>query len=147
MSEANKVLSRRFIEEIWNNRKTSAIDELVASNYVRHSSSGPDFGGGPDAVRKMTSYYLSAFPDTHFTIDDTIAEGDRVAVRWTVHATHRGDFEGVAPTGKPVTVTGTTLVRIVNGKLVEGWESFDALGLMQQIGGLQRPATQRARGA
>lgn len=96
----------------------------------------------------MVNYYLTAFPDTHFTIDDMIAEGDRVAIRWTVRATHRGEFEGIAPTGKPVTVTGTMVARIANGKLVEGWQNFDALGLLQQIGAIQqRPATQRARGA
>jgi steroid delta-isomerase-like uncharacterized protein len=147
MSEANKSLCKRFIEEVWNNRKTSAIDELVAANYTPHVTSGPDFGRGPESVRKTIGYYTAAFPDTHFTIDDVIAEGDRVVARWTVRATHRGEFEGIAPTGKSVTVTGTTVMRIENGKLAEGWQNFDALGLMQQIGAVQRQAAQRARGA
>ncbi len=145
MSQANKEVCRRFIEEVWNNHNLDLADELFASNYTPHQASSPDFGDGPQGIRKMVSYYLAAFPDTHFTIDDLIAEGDKVVMRWTARGTHRGEFEGVPPTGKQVTVTGANTVRIANGKCVEGWESWDALGLMQQIGALPRRAVRAAR--
>jgi steroid delta-isomerase-like uncharacterized protein len=144
MSEANKSLCRRFVEEVWNNRNMSVIDEIFAANYTEHDPSGPDFGRGPESVRKMLNHYLTAFPDTRFTIDDLIAEGDRCVLRWTARGTHRGELRGIAPTGKQVTVTGTTVSRITNGKFVESYANWDALGMMQQLGVVQKQAAGRA---
>lgn len=139
MSEANKALFRRFIDEVWNRRNLAVIDELFASNYTRHaSSSDPDFGTGPDSVRKLVQFYSQAFPDTRFTIDDLVAEGDKVVLRWTARGTHQGALEGAPPSNKRVTVTGTTTARVANGKIAEEWENWDALGMMEQIGILPR---------
>jgi steroid delta-isomerase-like uncharacterized protein len=134
MSESNKALCRRFFEQVWNNRNLAAIDELFAPNYVRHTVSGPEFGTGPQSMHRMVNFYLGSFPDVRFTIDDVVAEQDKVVLRWTARATHQGQFEGIQPTGKAVNVSGTTLVRIAGGKIVEAWDSFDALGLLQQLG-------------
>jgi steroid delta-isomerase-like uncharacterized protein len=148
MSEANKALCRRFIEEVWNRRNFAAVDELFASSYTRHTSSAdPDFGSGPESVRKLVQHYSDAYPDTRFTIDDLIAEGDKVVMRWTARGTHEGELEGVPPTKRRVTVTGTTTARIANGKIAEEWENWDALGMMQQIGALPRRVAGRAGGA
>lgn len=146
MSETNKALCRRYVEEVWNNRNLAVIDEIFAANVVSHDPNGPDFGKGPDSVRKTVSYYLAAFPDTRFTIDDIVAEGDRCVMRWTVRATHRGELRGIPPTGKQITVTGTTTARITNGKVVESYVNWDALGMMQQLGVVPKQAAGRAAG-
>ncbi len=143
MSEVNKALCRRFFEQVWNHRNLAAIDELVAPNYVRHGNAGPEFGTGPQSVRRLVDYYAASFPDVRFTVDDAIAEADKVAVRWTAQATHRGTFEGIPATGRSVAVSGITTVRVAGGKITESWESFDALGLLAQLGVLP----QRAVGA
>jgi steroid delta-isomerase-like uncharacterized protein len=134
MSESNKALCRRFFEQVWNNRNLAAIDELFAPNYVRHAGTGPEFGTGPQSMHRMVNFYLGSFPDVRFTIDDVVAEQDKVVLRWTARATHQGQFEGIQPTGKAVNVSGTTLVRIAGGKIAEAWDNFDALGLLQQLG-------------
>ena len=146
MSEAHKTLCRKYFEEVWNNRNLAAIDEYFAANYIDHDPSSPDFGKGPESVRKLVSLYLTAFPDLRFTLEDLIAEGDRCVVRWTVRGTHRGELRGIAPTGKQVTIAGTSTLRIANGKFVEAYVNWDALGLMQQLGAVQRQAAGRAAG-
>lgn len=140
MSAENKAVVRRYFDEIWNKRNTAVIDELFAPNYVNHDPSGPDFGRGPECIRRMTSFYLAAFPDTRFTIDEQIAEGDKVLTRWTVRGTHQGDLRGLAPTGRKVTFMGMTISRISNGKIVEDYDVWDALGMMQQLGAVPEQA-------
>ncbi len=144
MSEANKALCRRFVEEVWNNRNLSVIEEIFAPNFTQHDPNAPDFGRGPESVRKLVNHYLIAFPDTRFTIDDMIAEGDKVVMRWTARATHRGEFRGIPPTGKQLTISGTTTQRIENGRMVESYVNWDALGLMQQMGVVQQKSAGRA---
>lgn len=143
MSEAYKELCRRYFEEVWNNRNMTAVDEFFGANYIEHDPNSPDFGKGPESVRKRVSYYVTAFPDTRFTIEALIAEGDQCVIRWTVRGTHRGELRGTPPTGRQVTLTGTTSVRIANGKFVESYSNWDALGLMQQLGAVEK---QRAAG-
>lgn len=134
MSEANKALCRRFIEEIWNQRNFDLNEEILTANYVDHDPANPDFGRGPESHRKLTNYYLTAFPDTKFTIEDTFAEGDRVFLRWNVRGTHRGNLGGIPPTGKNVNVSGMVAFRVANNKITESWTNWDALGLFRQIG-------------
>ncbi len=136
-TEENKALSRRFIEEVWNQGKLAVIDELVAPNYVDHDPTGPIHG--PEGMKQFVSMYLAAYPDTHFTIEDQIAERDTVVTRWTARGTHKGPLMGIPPTGKQVTVTGISIDRVVNGKLVEDWSNYDALGMMQQLGVVPAP--------
>lgn len=134
MSESNKSLCRRLYEDVWNNRNFKAVDELFTANYTDHDPNSPGFGRGPEGVRKLLNYYTGAFPDSRFTIEDILSDDDRCAVRWTVRGTHRGELGGVQPTGKQVTITGVTVLRITNGKISESYVNWDALGLMQQLG-------------
>ncbi len=136
-TEENKALSRRLIEEVWNQGNLAVIDELTAPNYVDHDPTRPIHG--PEGMKQFVSMYLTAYPDTHFTIEDQIAEGDRVVTRWTARGTHKGPLMGIPPTGKQVTVAGISIDRVVNGKLVEDWSSYDALGMMQQLGVVPAP--------
>jgi len=115
----------------------AVIDELFSPNFVYHS--GTEEGIGLENLKKQTSEGFSAFPDAHYTIDDMVAEGDKVAVRCTVTGTHKGEFMGIPPTNKKVTVWGISIVRIVGGKLVEEWDSYDMLGWMRQLGPVPTP--------
>jgi steroid delta-isomerase-like uncharacterized protein len=134
MSETNKATIRRFVEEVWNEGNLSAADGYIAPTYTHHDSSTRDFGRGPEGERMRVTLYRSAFPDLRFTIEDLIADGDLVAVRWSSRGTHDGQLDQIPPTGKPVSITGVSVVRFADGKIVEGWISWDTLGMLQQIG-------------
>jgi steroid delta-isomerase-like uncharacterized protein len=134
MSENNKAIVRRLIEEFWNKGNQSLADQFFASTYTHHDASTPDFGQGPESERKRATLYRTAFPDIHLMVQDIIAEGETVMTRWSCHGTHKGDLNGIAPTGKQFTISGVTIVRFSNGKMVEGYVNWDALGLMQQLG-------------
>lgn len=133
MSHENKALSRRLIEDVWNKGNLTVIDELTADNYVSHDPSAPEIRGR-DGFKQLISMYRTAFPDIRFSIEDQIAEGDKVMTRWSARGTHKGALMGSPPTGKQATVTGITITRIVGGKAVEAWTNWDTLGLMQQLG-------------
>ena len=130
-TEENKALPRRGIDA-FNQRNWAAFDEVNAPDLVVHNASMTI--QGLEGYKQFLSMYLTAFPDLHFIIEDMIAEGDTVVVRYTSRGTHQGTLMGIPPTGKQVTVTGILIVRIVNGKLVELWGNGDDLGLMQQLG-------------
>ena len=134
MSENNKAIVRRLIEEVWNKGNLSLVDELFAPNYEHHDASTPDFGRGPESEKKRVTLYRNAFPDVRLTIEDIIAEGETVMTRWSCRGTHKGDLRGIAPTGKQINISGVTIARLANGKFAEGWVNWDALGLMQQLG-------------
>ena len=133
MSDAKRV-SRRIFEEVWNDRNIAAIDELMAADYVHHDPQSPKFSDGRDGYKQLVAYYLNAFPDSHFTIDQEVQEGDTIVTRWTVNGTHRGDLPMLPASGKTFSVTGITVARLKDGKFVESWNNWDALGLMQQLG-------------
>ena len=134
MSEENKTIVRRLFEELWNKGNLSVADNLFTPNYDHHDPSTPDFGRGPESEKKRATLYRTAFPDVRLTIEDIIAEGETVMTRWSCRGTHKGDLRGIAPTGKQVNISGVTIARLANGKFVEGWVNWDALGLMQQLG-------------
>ncbi len=134
MSEQNKAVVRRLIEEVWNKGNLSVADQLFAPTYTHHDPSTPDLGHGPESEKMRATLYRTAFPDFRLTIEDLIAEGETVMARWSCRGTHKGDLGGIAPTGKPFTISGQTIARFANGKFVEGWVNWDALGLMQQLG-------------
>jgi steroid delta-isomerase-like uncharacterized protein len=140
MSEQNKAIVRRVFEELWNQGNLSVADQLFTPNYTDHDSSSPDFGHGPESERKRVTLYRNAFPDMRLTIEDLIAEGDTVVARWSCHGTHKGDLNGIAPTGKQFTISGVTVARLLSGKLAEGYVNWDALGLMQQLGAVPQLA-------
>jgi steroid delta-isomerase-like uncharacterized protein len=134
MSEGNKVIVRRLFEEVWNKGNLQVTDELFAPTYTHHDSSTPDVGRGPESEKKRATLYRTAFPDVRFQIDDVIAEGETVMARWSCAGTHKADLNGIAPTGKHFSISGITVARFANGKMVEGWVNWDALGFMQQLG-------------
>jgi steroid delta-isomerase-like uncharacterized protein len=134
MSEGNKNAVRRLFEEVWNKGNKQVADELFTSNYTHHDLSTPDVGRGPESEKKRVTLYRTAFPDLRLTVEDMIAEGETVTARWSCKGTHKGDLNGIAPTGKQFTISGISITQFVNGKMVEGWINWDALGLMQQLG-------------
>jgi steroid delta-isomerase-like uncharacterized protein len=137
--EANKALIRRLVAEGWGKGDQATVDALLAPNFVDHAA---ELGGGAsDAAgfKEQVREFRAAFPDGRTQIDDLIAEGDKVVLRWTDGGTHRGPFMGVAPTGKRVTLTGIDIYRIADGKIVEYWCSEDVLGLLEQLGAVQPP--------
>jgi steroid delta-isomerase-like uncharacterized protein len=130
MSERNKALVRRLVEEVIGHGNFALIDEFVAADYVGHTSSGDT---NREEHQQIFATMHRAFPDLQITIDDLIAEGDKVVTRWTALGTHKGEFAGIPPTGKRGVVTGIDINRIVDGKLVECWTNSDDLGLLQQL--------------
>ena len=135
--EENKALLRRVFEEAMNKGNLSVIDELIAPNYVNYSLPLPT--PGPEGFKQIIGMFRSGFPYFNITIDDEFAEGDKVGTRGTWHGTHRGEFMGIAPTGKEVTVAYIDIWRVENGKFVENWVQMDMMGLMQQLGVVPAP--------
>ena len=135
MAESGVELVRRWFEEVWNQGRPEAMPDLLAADAPVHDvGASGDVLRGPDGFRPAYEKLKGAFPDIRFTIDEAISERDLVAVRWTARMTHCGDQLGCAPTNKPVTVTGMSFARVRDGILVEGWNNWDMLGLMHQIG-------------
>jgi steroid delta-isomerase-like uncharacterized protein len=135
MSDQNKALARRALDEVWNQRNFTVIDELTAPNATFHDPNVP--GGqftGPQGLKQFVQIYQAAFPDVRITINDQIAEGDKVVTRWTAVGTHKGQLMAIAPTNKHATVTGVDIDRYQDGKVVEAWASYDMFGLLQQLG-------------
>ena len=136
-AEENKALVRRFVEEFWNERNTATADELMASDAVIHLPTGEVLN--PNELKIFVGTWRESFPDWHSTFEELIAEGDRVAERWTGRGTHLGELQGIPPTGKRVEAPGSVFYRIAGGKIVELRASFDMMGLMQQLGALVNP--------
>ena len=132
-AKENKAKQGRVWGEVFNKGNLAIIPELFAPNYVYHSPLGME-AKGPEGFKQMVTMLRTAFPDVHVTIDDMVAEGDKVVTRFTFTATSKGEFMGIAPAGKKVTSTGILITRWVGGKEVEAWESLDTLGMMQQLG-------------
>lgn len=140
MSEENKALARRVVEEVWNRGNVAVVDETFASDYTEHNPR-PGQEVGIDGYKSGVSMMRTAFPDLHLDLQDIIAEGDRVAIRYTLHGTHEGDLIGVPPSGNSVSSDGMVFARIHDGKVVERWGVQDMLALLQQIGALPAPAS------
>lgn len=135
--ERNKATLRRFDEEVWNGRDLSIVDELFAPEHIFRAAGGRVLDR--QGHKQMIANFQSAFPDGQNTVIDVVAEGDRVASRWMYRGTHRGEFEGIPPTGKQITLTGISIWRFERDKIVESWHEFDALGMLQQIGAVPSP--------
>jgi steroid delta-isomerase-like uncharacterized protein len=139
-AEESKALVRRFVEEFWNEGNTATADELMAVDAAIHMPTGELVNF--DGLKGFAGTWRESFPDWHSTVEDLIAEGDRVAERWTGRGTHRGELQGLPPTGKRVEVPGSVFYRIVGGKIVEFRGQLDMMSLMQQLGVI--PAPQQA---
>jgi len=132
-TEENKVLGRRWIEEIWDKGNLAVVNEILASNFVFHYAP-PGVAPDREGYKQTLTMYRTSSPDMHYTVDDMVAEGDKVTIRWAGKGTHRGALMEIAPTGKKVTITGISIIRIAGGKIVEEWTEQDMLGVLQQLG-------------
>jgi steroid delta-isomerase-like uncharacterized protein len=135
MSDDNKQLVRRWFEEVWNQGREATIDELLSPEGVGFGLAASDTAvhGAPE-FKPFVRNMRDAFPDMHFVIEDMVAEGDKVAARLRVTGTHKGGGLGIAPTGRTIDVTAITIIQFANGKLMHGWNNWDQLGMMQQLG-------------
>lgn len=136
-TQENKATVRSFIEETFNKGNLSAADQLIAEDYLVHGA-GTEVRGR-EGMKGFVTAFRTAFPDYHCAIEDQIAEGDRVATRWTVRGTQSGELMGVPPTGKRVTLPGIVIDRLADGRLVETWHQADVLGMLQQLGVVPTP--------
>ena len=130
-SHENIALIRKYIEERWNRRKLSLIDELVSADFILHTPSGDiDLATFKEAIRS----YLESFPDSHVVIEDVLADGNRVAMRYAFSGTHSAEFMGIKATGKRTLCSGMAFYRIADERIAKGWFVEDTLGLLQQLG-------------
>jgi steroid delta-isomerase-like uncharacterized protein len=139
MTEENKRVARRLLEEAFGQGRLELIDELAAADSIGYDPALPEPTRGTDALKQLIAGYRDAFPDLSFNVDQQLAEGDCVATRWTARGTQRGEFWGAPASGKQATITGTTIDRIADGKIVESWVNWDTFGLLQQLGMAQAP--------
>ena len=133
----NEAIVRRLMERAYTNPEVH--DELVADDYVGHFPPNPTLHG-PEGLKRFNAQAVTAFPDVRVTIEGLLADGDEVAVRWTLRGTHEGELRGGVPaTGRRVEVSGITISRIRNGRVVESWGNYDLLGMLQQLGVIPVP--------
>ena len=135
-ADENKAIAHRWYEML-NSHNLTHMDELFAADFVDHNPAV--LNHDLDGTKQLFSMYLDAFPDVQVTVEDLIAEGDRVAARFTARGTHKGPFMELRPTGKPITLTAIDILRIADGKIVEHWGEADTLGLLQQLGAIPTP--------
>jgi steroid delta-isomerase-like uncharacterized protein len=138
VSEENKSVIRRWIEA-YNQRDLEAEAAVLAPGYVAHVPAAPGPLEGLEAWRQFTAPFTEAFPDLRLTVEDIMSEGDMVAARVAFHGTHRGELQGIPPTGKKVAFSSMEFNRVVGGKVEEHWVELDLLGLMQQLGAIPEP--------
>lgn len=138
MTKENDALIRRWFEEVWNKGREDAVDEMFAEDGIAHGLSDDSENPlrGPTAFKEFHAKFCEAFPDIVVTVEDTIAEGDKVAARCTVRGKHSGDTLGFAATHAPMEITGMSIVRIRDGKIVEGWNNFDFMTMYKQLGAI-----------
>ncbi len=136
-AEENKAIARRAYE-IFSSGNLEALEEVIAPDLVDHNAA-PGQAPGIEGTRQGFGMLRAAFPDLRITPEDLIGEGDLVVARLTVTGTHQGEFQGLPPTGKQVTMSGIEIVRLAGGKAVERWGEFDTLGLLQQLGAIPAP--------
>jgi predicted ester cyclase len=138
MSASNKEIVRRALEEPW--RDLDVLDELVSRDYVGHDPALPEAVRGIQGAKDNVNQYRSAFEGAQVTVSEQVGEGDFVASRWEGRGRHTGEMMGSAPTGRDVVVSGLTLSRLENGKIVEEWSNWDTLGMLQQMGAVPAAA-------
>ncbi len=141
MSEENKAILRRVTDEVFNQGDLDLVDELFAPDYVLHDPGlpGGELRGTENFKQQWVTMFRTAFPDLQLSVEDQVAEGDRVVTRYTGRGTHQGELMGIPPTGNEVSVGGIIVSRVSGGRVEEEWNSFDALGMMQQLGVIPPP--------
>jgi steroid delta-isomerase-like uncharacterized protein len=145
VSQQNEAIVRRLIEEGWNRGNLAIVDDCLATGYTQE---GPlETVRGPQGEKAMIAKYRNAFPDCKVEIDEMFSAGDRVVARFTYSGTHRGDFEGIAPTGRSVQGKGIDVVQLLDGRIVASYSQWDALGLLRQLGVVTLPGKAKTVGA
>jgi steroid delta-isomerase-like uncharacterized protein len=140
--EKNVELMKRWYREVWREARNETIFELIAPRASLHGQTGPaEEIKGPEGFLAFAQRIREAFPDTEVAVEDVFCVGDKVAVRWVATGTHTGSGMGVPPSGKRISISGMTIARILEGKIVEGWDSWDRLGMLEQIGVYAPPET------
>jgi steroid delta-isomerase-like uncharacterized protein len=134
MSTKNKQIALRLYEEVWNERKLNVVDELISPSHALHDPNLSGSQTGPDGYKQQVVRFTTAFPDLHFAIEDIFSEQDKLVVSWMISGTHEGEYEGIPPTDMKIFVHGITIHHIVDGKMLDSFVSWDALGLMRQLG-------------
>lgn len=136
-TQKNKDLVKRFFDEVCNAKKLAVADELFSAGHTYHDSSLPGIPPGPEGQKQVVAPYQTAFPDAQWQVQEMIAEEDKVVTRWIGRGTHKAEMQGNPPipaTGKKVTVPGVWIHRIAGGRIVESWNVWDTLGMLQQLG-------------
>jgi steroid delta-isomerase-like uncharacterized protein len=138
--EQDKASVRRFVEEIFNRGNMSVVDEVFAPDFVEHEELPAGIPNDREGVVQLGTLLRTAFPDFNATIDDIIAEGDKVVIRMTWRGTQEGEFLGIPPTGRAISIGVIDIIRMADGKAVEHWGQMDSMGMMQQLGAIPAPA-------
>lgn len=138
-AEQNKAVVRRFVEEFKNRANHDIVDQLFSPSFVHHFKD-PRLPSGREAMKLLGRSVATAFPDVHATVEDLLADGDKVVERTSARGTHRGVFNGIPPTGRPVTWTELHVYRLSQGKIVELWSEIDFLSMLMQVGAIPAPA-------
>ena len=134
LEEQNEVMIRQVLELI-NDRNLDAAFEFYAPDYIYHGPGGQELRGR-DGIRGLWTAFLTGFPDLRSSVDDVILEGDKLVLRWTIQGTHTGEFNGIPPSNNQISLSVTEIFRIADGQLVEAWDQYDRLGLLEQIGAM-----------
>jgi steroid delta-isomerase-like uncharacterized protein len=137
-TEESKDIVRRFWS-VWEEGSIDLVDELLAPDYVNRTPATPDQPTGPEGVKGVVGMFRSGMPDLKVVIEDMIAEGDKVAVRYTLEGTHEGELFGVPPTGRRLSIKSIAVERVSDGKIREHWRVTDSLDMMQQLGVVPEP--------
>jgi steroid delta-isomerase-like uncharacterized protein len=132
-AEENKAIVERFWK-VWEEGNIDLVEELLAADHVNHNPATPDQPAGAEGVREVVTMFRSAMPDLKVVIEDMIAEGDKVLVRYTLEGTHEGELFGIPPTGRRLSIKSMAVERVSEGKLREHWRITDSLDMMQQLG-------------
>lgn len=134
MAADYKAIVRRLYDEVWNKRRLELVDEIISPSHALHDPNVSGSAIGPEAYKRQVTRFIMGFPDLRFTIEDMVGEKEKVAVAWTISGTHKGEFMGIPPTNKRISVDGITINHIADGKIMDSYISYDALGVFQQLG-------------
>jgi steroid delta-isomerase-like uncharacterized protein len=134
MTGDSKAIVRTLYDEVWNKRRLELVDEIISTSHALHDPNVSGSAVGPEAYKRQVTRFIMAFPDLRFSIEDIVVEKEKVAVAWSITGTHKGEFLGIAPTNKRVSVEGITISHIADGKIMDSYISWDALGMIHQLG-------------
>jgi steroid delta-isomerase-like uncharacterized protein len=138
MAQDNVTIMRRWFDEVWNNGKIATIHELMAADAVAIGQGGPEVAiRGPHEFQGFVEKLRGAFPDIKVTIEDAFESGDKAVARWSAIMTHRGDHLGLPATNRKIRITGISMVQVANGKIVAGWDNWDQMTMLKEIGAIE----------